>query len=110
MTNSEYFEKRGISFAKAMEIFNAQKSNGIKSFDEFLASKHVEPKFKMGDIVVMQLNEETRLMGWKHNVVLEITGVGFYYVARRLTPDEIGGIGFSHWFLIDFIDRNCVLY
>ena len=113
MTNSEYFEKNKISFAESMEIFNEQKNKkgGTKSFDKFLASEHVEHKFKVGDLIVLQLNEKTRLLRWKHNVVFEIIEISdSKYRVKYLTPDGIVGIGTNDWFLSEFIDENCVLY
>ena len=115
MTNSEHFEKNKISFAKAMEIFNKQKDKGIKSFDKFLASDHVEHKFKVGDIIVLQLNEETRADNWKHNVVFEVIDIDCvenYYMVKCLTPNGSEGlhVGIVVNFPIAYADRNCILY
>ena len=115
MTNSEHFEKNKISFAKAMEIFNKQKDKGIKSFDKFLASEHVEPKFKVGDLIVLQLNEETRDDNWKHNVVFEVIDIDYvknYYMVKCLTPNGSEGlhVGIVVNFPIAYADRNCILY
>ena len=115
MTNAEHFEKNKISFAKAMEIFNKQKDKGIKSFDKFLASEHVEPKFKVGDLIVLQLNEETRDDNWKHNVVFEVIDIDYvknYYMVKCLTPNGSEGlhVGIVVNFPIAYADRNCILY
>ena len=115
MTNSEHFEKNKISFAEAMEIFNKQKDKGIKSFDEFLAFEHVAHKFKVGDIIVLQLNEETRDDNWKHNVVFEIIDIDCvenYYMVKCLTPNGSEGlhVGMVVNFPIAYADRNCILY
>ena len=117
MTNSEHFEKNHISFAKAMEIFNEQKSKkgGTKSFDKFLASKRIELKFKTGDLIVLQLNEETRADNWKHNVVFGVIDIDYvenYYVVKCLTPNGSEGlhVGMVVNFPIAYADRNCILY
>ena len=113
MTNSEYFEKNGISFAKAMEIFNEQKSKkgGIASFDEFLMSKYPESKFKVGDLVVLQLTEKARELLWTKPVVCNIRYVhdGFYG-AEALTPDTNLPIGSVRDLTFSFVEDNCVLY
>ena len=113
MTNSEYFEKNGISFAKAMEIFNEQKSKkgGIASFDEFLMSKYPESKFKVGDLVVLQLTEKARELLWTKPVVFKIRYVhdGFYG-AEALTPDTNLPIGSVRDLTSGFVEDNCVLY
>lgn len=111
MTNSEYFEKNNISFAKAMEIFNKQKK--FKSFDKFLASEHKDFKFKVGDLVVLQLNSETRLKNWEHNVVFEIIGIDASeddYKVKYLTPTEFNEIDDTCVFTVSFLERNAVLY
>ena len=119
MTNSEYFEKNKISFAESMEIFNEQKNKkgGTKSFDKFLASEHVEHKFKVGDIVVLQLNAEAKDLKWKHKIVLEVVDICNVdtencYTVKCLTPNDPEGpfIGDVREFTIEFVDRNCVLY
>ena len=124
MTNSEYFEKHGISFSESMEIFNEQKSKkgGTKSFDKFLVSEYKIPcKFKIGDLVVLQLNEKTRLLNWRHNVVFEIVdigqssfGCGIYISVKYLTPETSGDwkcdIGDIQTFWADFIEHNCIKY
>lgn len=119
MTNSEYFEKNKISFANAMKIFNKQKK--FKSFDKFLVSGHAEPKFKTGDLIGFQLNEETINCGWMHNVVFEdfgyvvfevvgyTSGNGSYHI-KQLTPCESRGVGCIRMVDFEFIDRNCVPY
>lgn len=111
MTNSEYFEKNGISFAEAMKLFNEQ--TRFKSFDKFLAAEHAENKFKVGDLIVLQLNEETRKYDWKHNVVFEVLYYkpenGYYHV-KQLTPSKSHKIGYVREMNCDFIDRNCILY
>lgn len=113
MTNSEYFEKNGISFANAMEIFNEQKNrtHGIASFDKFLMSKHPEPKFKIGDLVVLQLNEKTLERFWTKPVVFKIRHVydGFYG-AEALTPDTNLPVGDVRDLTSSFVEDNCVLY
>lgn len=108
MTNTEWFEKNNVSFAEAMKEFNGQKT--IKSFDEFLKIEHIEHKFKIGDIVVLQLNDETLGFGWRNNVVFEIIGTDIYYKAKCLTPTKCHDIGDYHLFPIKFIDSNCVFY
>ena len=115
MTNSKHFEKNKISFAEAMEIFNKQKDKGIKSFDKFLASDYVEHKFKVGDIIVLQLNEETRADNWKHNVVFGVIDIDYvenYYMVKCLTPNGSEGlhVGMAVNFPIAYADRNCILY
>ena len=113
MTNSEYFEKNNVPFAVAMEIFNKQKSKkgGTKSFDKFLAAEHV--KFKIGDLVVVQLSRRLIANGWKHNVVLKVVDVidDNYYDVEPLTPDEdFIVVGDTLRFGRDFVDDNCILY
>ena len=117
MTNSEYFEKNKISFAESMEIFNEQKNKkgGTKSFDKFLASEHFEHKFKVGDLIVLLLNKNTRSCGWKHNIVFEVIGIDCVtnsYDAKLLTPNGSAGscIGTVQKFFVAFIDKNCFLY
>ena len=113
MTNSEYFEKNGISFAKAMEIFNEQKNrtHGIASFDEFLMSKYPESKFKVGDLVVLQLTERARELLWTKPVVFKIRYVhGGFYGAEALTPDTNLPIGSDRDLSFSFVEDNCVLY
>lgn len=119
MINSEYFEKNKISFTEAMEIFNKQKSKkgGTKSFDKFLVSEHVELKFKVGDLIVLQLDNATRAHGWKHQVVFEVIATdekdAFPYELKALTPNmshsivEIGCVG---WYTQGFIEDHCILY
>lgn len=115
MTNSEYFEKNKIPFVKAMEIFNKQKSKkgGTKSFDKFLASEPFKPKFKVGDIVVVQLNDYMISAGWRHNVVLKIEDFASdrpSYFVNFLTPHGLTYIGWRQHFTFDFIDKNCIKY
>ena len=109
MTKSEYFEKNGISFAEAMKLFNKQKK--FKSFDKFLASEHVEYKFKVGDLIVLQLNEETRSMGWRHNVVFKVVGyICDNYHVEYITPGNYNPIGDKRDLPMYFAEDNCVLY
>lgn len=115
MTNSEYFEKNNVPFAKAMEIFNEQKSKngGTKSFDKFLASEHHVFKFKVGDLVVLQLNKETIDGCWHHNVVFEIIGINEQidlYDVKFLTSTAYSKIGDIQWLDVSFLERNAVLY
>lgn len=112
MTNSEYFEKNQISFAEVMKEFNGQKTN--KSFDVFLKSEYHEHKFKIGDIVVLQLNDETKKYGWRHNIVFEILGIiaedkKYWYNVKYLTPHGYA-IGDCTDLPVDFIDKNCKPY
>ena len=111
MTKSEYFENNKISFADAMKLFNKQTE--FKSFDKFLASEHIELKFKVGDLVVLQLNEETRRKQWDHNVVFAITGIDTLediYKVKYLTPTDYNEINDTRVFSISFFERNMVLY
>lgn len=115
MTNAEFFEKYNVPFAKAMKLFNRQKSKtgGTKSFDKFLASESFKHKFKIGDIVVVQLNDYTISIGWKHNVVLKIEDFAPdrpSYFVNFLTPAELVNIGHRQYFTFDFIDKNCIKY
>ena len=120
MTKSEYFEKNGISFAKAMEIFNDQKNKkgGTKSFDKFLASEHVEYKFKAGDLIVLQVNPLLRTCGWCNNVVFEVMAVfnnaDYPYQLKALTPNMSEWyskpIGYVDNYMKEFVEDNCVLY
>ena len=113
MTQSEYFEKNSISFAKAMKLFNKQKNKkgGTKSFDKFLASEHVEYKFKIGDLIVLQLNKETRSMGWRHNVVFKVVEyIHDNYNVKYITPGNYTPIGDKRILPISFAEDNCVLY
>ena len=108
MTNAEYFEKNNISFSHSMKLFNESK---IKSFDEFLKCEHIDPKFKCGDIVVLQLNDYIRSCGWDKNVVFRITGCsGGYYGVNYLTPTYIHDIGYRRDLPVKFIDENCKIY
>lgn len=108
MTNAEYFEKNNVSFSESMKLFN--KSN-FYSFDEFLKVEHIEQKFKIGDIVVLQLNKETRQLGWDHNVVFKIIDIqGRTYRVKYLTPTSLQPIDYCHYFPMDFIDDNCEIY
>lgn len=108
MTNAEYFEKNNISFSDSMKLFNESK---IKSFDEFLKCEHIDPKFKCGDIVVLQLNDFVRLCGWDKNVVMIITEcIGQYYWVKYLTPTRRSAIGDCRYFPVKFIDENCKIY
>ena len=111
MTKSEYFENNKISFAEAMRLFNEQTE--FKSFDKFLASEHKVFKFKVGDIVVLQLNKETRRKPWVHNVVFAITGIDTLediYEVKYLTPTDCNEINDNRIFSISFLERNAVLY
>ena len=108
MTNAEYFEKNNISFSHSMKLFNESK---IKSFDEFLKCEHSDPKFKGGDIVVLQLNDYIRSSGWDKNVVLIITKCsGQYYGVKYLTPTYNHDIGYCRDLPVKFIDENCIIY
>lgn len=119
MTNSEYFEKNETSFTGAMEIFNTQKNKkgGTKSFDKFLASEHAELKFKVGDLIVLQLDNVTRACGWHHQVVFEVIAIdekdAFPYELKALTPNKsryIVEIGCVDWYAQGFIEDHCNLY
>ena len=115
MTNAEFFEKNNVLFAEAMKLFNEQKSKkgGTESFDKFLASEHVEPKFKVGDIIVLQLNNYTRRHAWMHQVVFKVKAVDKgEYELEFLTPHALGGwsIGARWSFSIEFVDENCIKY
>ena len=117
MTKSEYFEKNGISFAKAMKIFNAQKNKkgGTKSFDEFLASEHIELKFKAGDLIVLDSTKESlRNERWDHNVVFKIVMCHiddtFAYDLCALTPSVRADVGESVFATRTFVEDNCTLY
>lgn len=116
MTNSEYFEKNNVPFAKVMEIFNTQKR--FKSFDKFLAAEYVEFKFKVGDLIVLQLNPLTRLFGWCNNVVFEVMAVlndaDYPYRLKNLTPNRSKvcprPIGLIEVYVKSFVEDNCILY
>lgn len=116
MTKSEYFEKNNISFAEAMREFNVQKK--FKSFDKFLRSVHFEWKFKVGDLVVMQLTEDTRFLNWKHSVVFEVRecndyylGSGPIYTLKFLTPhDRHWHIGETISFSKSLVEKNFIKY
>ena len=111
MTKSEYFENNKISFAEAMKLFNEQTE--FKSFDKFLDSEHKVFKFKVGDIVVLQLNKETRRKPWVHHVVFAITGIDASednYRVKYLTPTDYNEINDTRVFSISFFERNMVLY
>ena len=108
MTNAEYFEKKNISFSRSMKLFNESK---IKSFDEFLKCEHIDPKFKCGDIVVLQLNDYVRSCGWDKNAVFTITKCcGKYYWVKYLTPTRRSDIGDCRELPVKFIDENCKIY
>lgn len=117
MTNFEYFEKNNVTVAEAMKKFNEQKT--ITSFDAFLKAKHGQCKFKFDDIIVLQLNNDTKDDGWKHNVVFEVvyaSSTGCYSL-KYLTPSnnptvvslphEIGDIAM---YSATYIDSACELY
>lgn len=111
MTKSEYFEKNNVSFAKALKAFNEQKK--FTSFDKFLNSEYSESKFKVGDLIVLQLNEDTQFNGWMNNIVFEIIGIDEVedeYEVKFLTPSNLYYINDTRKFTVGFIDRNCVLY
>lgn len=111
MTKSEYFEKNNISFADAMKLFNEQKE--FTSFDKFLASEHKVFKFKVGDLVVLQLNGETRRKNWDHNVVfkiIDIDALDDIYRVKYLTPTDCNKINDVRIFSTSFLERNAVLY
>ena len=117
MTKSEYFEKNGISFAKAMKLFNDQKNKkgGTKSFDKFLASEHIELKFKAGDLIVLDCSKESlRNEHWDHNVVFKIVMCHaddtFAYDLRALTPSARAVVGGSLFATRTFVEDNCTLY
>ena len=117
MTKSEFFEKNNISFAKAMEIFNDQKNKkgGTKSFDKFLASEHIELKFKVGDLIVLDSTKESlRNERWDHNVVFKIVMCHaddtFAYDMRALTPSARAVVGESVLATRAFVEDNCTLY
>ena len=117
MTKSEFFEKNNISFAEAMKIFNAQKNKkgGTKSFDKFLASEHIELKFKAGDLIVLDCSKESlRNERWDHNVVFKIVMCHaddtFAYDMRALTPSARAVVGESVLATRTFVENNCTLY
>ena len=113
MTNAEYFEKNNISFSRSMKLFNESK---IKSFDVFLNCEHSDPKFKCGDIVVLQLNDYVRSRGWGKNVVFRITGCNSeYYSVKYMTPTQFNDygycdVGYCRDLPVKFIDENCKIY
>ena len=116
MTKSEFFEKNNISFAEAMKLFNKQKK--FKSFDKFLASEHIELKFKVGDLIVLQLTLATKAKGWAKNVVFKIVERfdnselfdNGAYAVEAMTPDICTEIGSRYLFDCRFCEDNCVLY
>ena len=116
MTKSEYFEKNGISFAKAMEIFNAQKNKkgGTKSFDKFLASEHIELKFKAGDLIVLDCSKKfPHDVGWDHNVVFTVETASDHdacYELKALTPSSKSHVGQTFFATRNFVEDNCTLY
>lgn len=117
MTNSEYFEKNNVPFAKAMEIFNKQKNKkgGTKSFDKFLASEHVELKFKVGDLIVLDSSKENiRRECWDHNVVFEVVECHaddpFAYELRTLTPSAKADVGRNVFATRAFVEEGCDCY
>lgn len=108
MTNAEYFEKNNISFSQSMKLFNESK---IKSFDEFLKCKHIDHKFKCGDIVVLQLNDYVLSCGLDKNVVFMINKCNSEsYNVKYLTPTRRSDIGDCRDFPVKFIDENCIIY
>ena len=114
MTNSEYFEKSKISFSDAMKLFNEQTE--FKSFDKFLASEHIELKFKVGDIIVLDCSKKVpHDVGWDHNVVFTVTTTSehdaFYvYGLKALTPSSRSHVGQSLLATRNFVEDNCTLY
>ena len=114
MTNSEYFEKSKISFSNAMKLFNEQTE--FKSFDKFLASEHIELKFKAGDLIVLDCSKKVpHDVGWDHNVVFTVTETSdhdaFYvYGLKALTPSSRSHVGQSFLATRNFVEDNCTLY
>ena len=108
MTNTEYFEKNNISFSQSMKFFIESK---INSFDKFLKCEHSEHKFKCGDIVVLQLNDNVRSLKWNNNVVFMIIKCKKeYYCVKYLTPTDYNDVGDYREFTVKFIDENCKIY
>ena len=112
MTNSEYFEKNKISFSDAMKLFNEQTE--FKSFDKFLASEHIELKFKVGDIIVLDCSKKVpHAVGWDHNVVFTVTKTSnhdAFYELKALTPSSKSHVGQSFLATRNFVEDNCTLY
>ena len=113
MTKSEYFEKSKISFSDAMKLFNEQTE--FKSFDKFLASEHVELKFKVGDIIVLDCSKKfPHDIGWDHNVVFTVTTTsdhdGAFYELKALTPSSRSHVGQTFFATRNFVEDNCTLY
>lgn len=112
MTNSEYFEKSKISFSDAMKLFNEQTE--FKSFDKFLASEHIELKFKVGDIIVLDCSKKfPHNIGWDHNVVFTVTKTSnhdAFYELKALTPSSKSHVGQSFLATRNFVEDNCTLY
>ena len=113
MTNSEYFEKNKISFSDAMNLFNKQTE--FKSFDKFLASEHIELKFKVGDIIVLDCSTKfPHDVGWDHNVAFTVETSSYHdgasYELKALTPSSRSHVGQSFLATRNFVEDNCTLY
>ena len=112
------FEKKKTSFNEVLRIFNSQKDGGFKSFDEFLNAKHFTGKYKVGDLVVLEHNENTENYGWKHEVVYKVIGLdnGHYRLVHMSPPVAIScilnhdilktRIGTSCSLTVDFLEHN----
>ena len=74
MTNKEYIEKNNISFSEAMKMWDNEKYPCI---NDWLNQEHQEHKFKVGDFVIVNGNDNGI------GVVIDVNDKVYYKFLKR---------------------------